>query len=432
VIAAESSRAGRLALPVKGNERRHGHPSLPRPARRAAVASSVIWSVACALLGAGGFAVIAAWPDPAGAAGGYRTRMRLQMGSLTEITVPDAQYGADAVSRAFGVVERLDAMLSTYKPDSEVMRLAREGALAVSPEFMDIADRSLHWWERTGGAFDPLLAPVIELWRQAAKAQVMPTPEALERARRLGDPALVRLDRAAGRITFAEPGMGFDFGAIGKGYAVDLAAESLHRDGVTEALVASGGSSHRLIGTPAETGCWELGVRHPEDAERAVAWVRMGEGGMATSAQAGQPITIAGQTLGHILDPRTGRPSQPDDAVWSATVVGPEATDADALSTAVVVMGASRGLALIESLPGFEALLVMKGASNEPEFRATPGLLRDGTLDGLPLFVHAPAGACRARGAARERPSALALAHIRPEDGHVAASRGPLLDGELR
>lgn len=225
--------------------------------------------------------------------------------------------------------------------------------------------------------------------------------------------------------------MGFDFGAIGKGYAVDQAVESLRRDGVTVALVASGGSSHRLIGLPKQLGCWELGIRHPEDSDRSVALLRMGEGGLATSAQSGQAIEIAGKRLGHIIDPRTGQPAEPADPVWSASVLGPEATAADALSTAVIVMGAARGLALIESLPGYEALLVLKGQGAAPEFRTTQGLRQEGTLDGLPLFVQASMTACFAREARRERLSALAWSFIRPEAGQRPAE-GPLLVGERR
>jgi thiamine biosynthesis lipoprotein len=362
------------------------------------------------------------------AATGFRTRMRLQMGSLTEITVPAGQYGAEAVDRAFGVIERLDALLSTYKPDSEVMRLARAGKLAVSPEFLDLALRSLEWSERSGGAFDPLLSPLLMLWREAVREQAVPAPEAIEAARRKSGPARIHIDRASGTIAFAEPGMGFDFGAIGKGYAMDLAGESLRRDGITVALLASGGSSHRLLGLPAPQDCWELGIRHPEDPERAVALLRMGEGGLATSAQTGQPLEIAGRRFGHILDPRTGSPAEPPDPVWSASVLGPEATGADALSTAVVVMGAARGLALIESLPGYEALLVLREPGGTPSFRATRGLRQAGMLEGLPLFVPEAVPDCFTRSAGGRAPGGPALTLNRPPGALARAPGGPSPD----
>jgi thiamine biosynthesis lipoprotein len=321
--------------------------------------------------------------------------MRLQMGSLTEITVPAAMYTPAAVSRAFDTIDRLDALLSTYKPDSEVSRLARSGSLRVSPEFMEIAARSIEWAERTEGAFNPMLGPVIALWRHAAETQRLPEPEVLEAARQLADFRRARLNAQSSTIAFPEAGMGFDFGAIGKGFAVDQAAESLRRDGVIVVLAASGGSSHRLIGLPPGQDCWELGIRHPEDAEQAVAILRMGEGGLATSAQSGQPLDIAGHRYGHILDPRTGWPAEPPDPLWSASVVGPEATGADALSTALVAMGAARAMALIESLPGFEALLIRRGETGSPAFTHSSGLRRAGTVEGLPVFVPAGASACR-------------------------------------
>ncbi|MCZ6750094.1 MAG: FAD:protein FMN transferase [SAR324 cluster bacterium] len=337
-----------------------------------------------ALLLAGALSLILA--DALGAQG-FRTRMRFQMGSLTEITVPDGQYSAQSVSRAFDVVDRLDRLLSTYKADSEVSRLAALGKLRVSPETMEIAEASLRLARITGGAFNPMLGPVIALWRQAEELGRLPSPEALEAARTLADFERVELDRAAGTIAFPVRGMGLNFGAIGKGFAVDKAAASLQRDGIRMALVTSGTSSHRLIGRPRGGACWELGIRHPGDAERAVTVLRLGPGGLATSAQSGRPREIGGRIYGHIVDPRTGRPAEPRSPVWSASVLAPTATDADALATALIVMEAADGMALVESLPRVEALLVRRNPDGSPRLVWSSGLTQRGTLDGLPLIV---------------------------------------------
>ncbi|MCH8884392.1 MAG: FAD:protein FMN transferase, partial [SAR324 cluster bacterium] len=128
--------------------------------------------------------------------------MRFQMGSLTEITVPDGQYSAQSVSRAFDVVDRLDRLLSTYKADSEVSRLAALGRLRVSPETMEIAEASLRLARLTGGAFNPMLGPVIALWRQAEELGRLPSPEALEAARTLADFERVELDRLLAESDF--------------------------------------------------------------------------------------------------------------------------------------------------------------------------------------------------------------------------------------
>ena len=113
--------------------------------------------------------------------------MRLQMGSFTEITVPAADYTHRAVSRAFDAVEALDRLLSTYRPESEVSRLAAAGRLAVSPEVLEITALAIRMARATGGAFNPALGPVIQLWRDAEARQVPPSPAELARARRSTD-----------------------------------------------------------------------------------------------------------------------------------------------------------------------------------------------------------------------------------------------------
>ena len=317
----------------------------------------------------------------------YRTRMRLQMGSFTEITVPAADYTHRAVSRAFDAVEALDRLLSTYRPESEVSRLAAAGRLAVSPEVLEITALAIRMARATGGAFNPALGPVIQLWRDAEARQVPPSPAELARARRSTDYERVLLQTEPDIIAFAEPGMALNFGAIGKGYALDKAAEVLLAEGIDSAMLASGGSSHRLLGHPLERPCWEMAIRHPEAPDRLVAFLLVGAGGMATSAQSGKQRVIQGRTYGHIIDARTGRPADPETPIWSATVWAPDAATADALATALIVMEAARGLELIETRAESEALIVRRAPDGSPFLQSTSGIVRRGELDDLPLYV---------------------------------------------
>lgn len=372
-------------------------PGRRRPTARAALVAAVLAGLAS--------------PPPARAQGEappMRTRMRLQMGSLTEITVPAGQYGTRVVSRAFDAIDRLDRLLSTYKPDSEVSRLNREGALAVSPETLEITRRALALAERTGGAFNPALGPLVQLWREAERRGRPPAPEALERARQRADFRRIRLEAERGRIVFGEPGMGLNFGAIGKGYALDRAAEVLADAGIDTAVLASGGSSHRLLGRPGTAQCWELGVRRPGQRSRLVGRLRLGPGGVATSSQSGRLRQIGGRTYGHILDPRTGYPAEPREPVWSATVLAPDAATADALATALVVMEPAAGLALIDEEPGVEALLVLRpaGERGSLRLRASAGLERAGRAAGLPVYRSAGGAGCRQSRALGGPPSA--------------------------
>jgi thiamine biosynthesis lipoprotein len=306
------------------------------------------------------------------------------------------------------VIERLDRLLSTYRDDSEVMQLARTGHLAVSPETLDIIQLARELSLRSGGAFDPLVAPLVALWKEGGQLNRVPAAEAIGRARLLLDWRDVVVNPRNSEVSFARPGMALDFGAIGKGYAVDRAAESLERDGIHIALVASGGSSHRLLGHP-PGGCWEIGIRHPEDADRTVAWLRLGAAGVGSHSIHGQGVDIGGKRYGHILDPATGYPAAPSDPLWSVTLIGAEATSADALGAAVVVLGAARGDALVQSVPGLQALLIVRGPDGAPEFHATPGLVEVGVMEGLPMFVLAGDPNCGRGASATARPTGPAF-----------------------
>jgi thiamine biosynthesis lipoprotein len=265
------------------------------------------------------------------------------------------------------------------------MQLERTGHLTVSPETLDIILLSRELSIGSGGAFDPLVAPLVALWKEGGRINRVPAPEAIERARLLLDWRDVEVNPRGSEITFARPGMALDFGAIGKGYAVDRAAESLERDGIEIALVASGGSSHRLLGHP-PGGCWEIGIRHPEDPERTVAWLRLGAAGVGSHSIHGQGVAIGGKRYGHILDPGTGYPAAPADPLWSVTLIGAEATTTDALGAAVVVLGARQGMALLRGFPGLQALFVLRAVDGTPYFDSTGGLRQNGWFEGLPLY----------------------------------------------
>jgi FAD:protein FMN transferase len=248
-----------------------------------------------------------------------------------------------AAQAGFDVFRRLDAMMSDYKPDSELSRLsdaAGTGPRPVSPELRAVLLESKRIAERTAGAFDVTIAPVVLLWRKARRERALPDPEALRKARALVGHA----DLIVGTETaeLRRPGMRLDLGGIAKGYACDQALAALAKEGVTRAYVDAGGGMSIGDPPPGRDG-WRIGMIG--DSRRVLL---LKNRGVATAGDLEQFVEIEGRRYSHIVDPATGL-GLSNRAM--ATVVAPTGFAADAVDTALCVLGPERGFAL----GGFEA-----------------------------------------------------------------------------
>lgn len=272
--------------------------------------------------------------------------------------------GADAaMAIARDAVEEVNAALSAFNPTSDVSRVnAKAGDGDFTPtrihfQTMMAASRRCH--EASGGAFNPAVGPLMEAWGffRGGSAHVFPpAAAAIDEARRLCDftQADMREDGAA-RLNL--PGMRLDFGAIAKGYGVDVAFERLIAAGCSNIIVNLGGNM-RCAGERPGGGPWRIAVRDPrgglDTATPGMLWL---DGGMAvaTSGNYEQYFELDGRRYTHIMDPRTGRPVS---GMAQVTVVARTATEADALSTACFVLGAEAGSALLTQYPGSGAMFV--------------------------------------------------------------------------
>lgn len=248
---------------------------------------------------------------------------RYVMGTFCGITA----YGpAEAVERAFAEIRRLDKVLSNYDEKSELSRLNRERAIEAGPDLLEFVRVSKKYSDESGGAFDVTVGPLVALWGfRGDKFRVPPDDEIAAALKKVGSRG-VRVE--GNRITLSE-GVEVDPGAIGKGIAVDRAADILKKAGITRALVDFGSSIVAL-------GTWEVGVRDPFDGRKAVGVVTLTDESLSTSGNYEKFFKSNGTTYCHILDPRTGRPVQ---GVASASIVAPTGTESDALSTATFVLG---------------------------------------------------------------------------------------------
>lgn len=284
---------------------------------------------------------------------------RMQMGTRVEITAEGKNRAlvAARVEAAFGEIDRLEALMSSFKPESEVSRINRAAgtaAVAVSPEVFEVIARSLEISRASGGAFDISFAPLGDLWKDSGVEPVrVPEPAAVAAKLKLVGWSRVRLDPAARTVFLPERGMEIGLGGIAKGYIVDQALKVLQVEGVDRALVAASGDM-RSFARPGQRA-WKVGIQDPARRDRLLGELEMSNQAVSTSGQYERFIVIAGRRYGHILDPHSGWPAA---GCRTVTVLAGEAWEADALATTAFVLGQARGMELLRSRPGVEGMIV--------------------------------------------------------------------------
>jgi len=285
-----------------------------------------------------------------------------------ELWLQDEQRGAEAIAEVMREMHRIDALMSTYKPESQLSQVNREAATSpvpVTPELFGLLHRSLLLSETTGGAFDITYASVGYMYDFRGRRH--PDSAQIDSALPNIDYHLVVMDPASGTIAFRRPGVRVDLGGIAKGYAVERGAAILREAGVHSGIVTAGGDS-RIVGDRLGKP-WVVGVRHPRRGREVVARIPLVDEAISTSGDYERYFEEDGVRYHHIISPSTGLSAS---EVHSVTIVGPDATMTDGLSTSVFVLGTQRGLALIETLAEYEAVIVDK----EGELHYSSGLVQ--------------------------------------------------------
>lgn len=260
-------------------------------------------------------------------------------------------------------VTELDRLLDRFSPDSDISRI-NAGAgqpVPVGDRTLDLLAQALDLAAETGGAFDPTVGPLADLWQigpagAAGEEESWRPPDPAEVARVLPlvDYRKLQLDPDRKVAQLVQPGMGLDVGGIAKGYAVDRVAALLKGWGIENALIDFGGDYY-VLGKHPEGRPWKLGIRHPRDPSQVMAVLAVQDCAVTTSGDYQRYRLYQGQRFSHLLDPFTGYPAR---ELTSVTVLAPSGVVADALATAVFVLGPEKGLALVEEWPGVEAVLV--------------------------------------------------------------------------
>jgi len=256
---------------------------------------------------------------------------------------------ADAAARAaFARIATLDQMMSDYRPDSELRRL--EGAWSqwsiVSRDLFAVLERALEIASATEGAFDPSVGPLVSVWREARRSGRMPQRAAIETAKARVGWRQIHLDPSRRAIRLVQPGMRLDLGGIAKGYILQEALRTLGAHDVTRALVDAGGDIVVGDAPPGRDG-WSIETTGADSAFRERA-ARLTNAALATSGPTAQFVEIDGVRYSHVIDPRTGVGLTND---VMARVIAEDAATADALATALTVVGPEGAPTLLAQFP---------------------------------------------------------------------------------
>jgi thiamine biosynthesis lipoprotein len=293
----------------------------------------------------------------------YRSAQGEAFGTTWNVTWKGDAASADEVSTM--IARRLatvDAQMSTWREDSELSLVRRAtGPVTVSRATADVVSAALALSAQTGGAFDPTVQPLMELWGfHGEPRDDMPAEQEIDAVRAQVGWGRVRVtDSVDGSPQVDAGGTALDLSAIAKGHAVDRVSEGLSEMSLADHLVEIGGEV-RALGDGRQGDGWRLGIETPQvgsvPGSALHAVVRLREGALATSGNYRNRYVVDGHELGHTMDPRTGRPAI--SSTLSASVVAPTCRTADGLATALMVMDPKEGLALVASVPGVEALIL--------------------------------------------------------------------------
>ncbi|MEO8053982.1 MAG: FAD:protein FMN transferase [Acidobacteriota bacterium] len=278
------------------------------------------------------------------------------------VSAPTRDLALDASEAAVRAVERAEALLSTWRDDTPLARLnaaAPGDQTPATPELFRLLKNLLEWSKRSGGAFDPTVAPLARVWGLRSGGRIPTAAELLE-ARRSTGPSLIAFRESSLSLSRLDPAAGIDEGAWGKGWALDRAAGAARGAGAASFVLDLGG---QVLASGEETA---VAVVHPRDRARTVATIRLRNASASTSGNSERGLVVNGRRVGHLLDPRTGDPA-PD--FGSVTVVAPTGLVADILATAMFVLGPKDGLALSERLRAegvaHEALYFFEGEEGQ-------------------------------------------------------------------
>jgi FAD:protein FMN transferase len=285
-------------------------------------------------------------------------RSQMLMGTLVWVSAvaPSEAEAQQAATAGLGEIRRLEEILSTWIPESELSRVnssAGRNAVAVSPETIDVLMKSIEMDRLTDGGFNIAIGPAVEAWNVSREGRI-PSEAELAAVRPLIILRNLQVDGVSGNVFLRVAGMRVDIGGIGKGYAADLAAGVMKQAGATAGVVAISGDI-KTFGRMPDGKRFLFGIQHPRKEGMLLGQLELEDEAVSTAGDYQRYFMKDGIRYHHILDPKTLQPARLSQSV---TVVAKEGVIADGLDTGIFVMGPEKGMALIESLKGVEGVIV--------------------------------------------------------------------------
>ena len=292
---------------------------------------------------------------------------KVVMNTIAKIiaVAPDEKTAQLSIDSAFEKIYRLEKLMNRYDPNSQlsqVSRLAAKEAVKIDKDLFDVLQQSVQYSKKTDGAFDITVGPLVDLWKNCAEANSMPTDKQLARVKKQIGYEKVILDANDFSVRFASRGVSLDLGAIAKGFAADKAVAEMKKAGAIGGLIDLGGQIG-CFGLTENKSKWIVGIQNPAKLQDShiIAKLALSDSAVATSGDYERFYKIGARRFSHIFNPATEKNA---DELISVTIIAANGTEADALATAVTVLGAQKGLQLIEKTPNTEAIII-KSAGKE-------------------------------------------------------------------
>ena len=291
------------------------------------------------------------------------------MGTFVQITL--TQQKDKLVDETAKKMQSLENELSVFKKGSEIKEINLSGKdkpVKVSKDVCEVIEKSLYYSKLTDGAFDITVSPLLKLWKfEGGKLKEIPSEEKINKAlesvgweniiltpERPARPDITS-GQAGGEVGFKKDGMSINLGGIAKGYIVDKAVAYLKKKGIKSALINAGGDVY-CFGKKDNGEPWSIGIQHPRKKKEIIGTLTLTDKATATSGDYEKFFILQGKRFSHIIDPQTGYPV--DNHIAQVTIVADTCVEADALATALMIMGKEKGLELIGKLPNTEAVII--------------------------------------------------------------------------
>lgn len=286
--------------------------------------------------------------------------------TIVDVTIISRDHPQNAIDTAFGAIKDVDRLMNLYNKDSEVANINKNATsfpIKISSDTFWVINKSIEFSELSKGAFDVSIEPLVELWGFGKGKNRIPLESELQKKMSLVNYNNIILNKSDSSIYLNKMGMKIDLGAIAVGYAVDKAVKNLKDIAIENALINAGGEIYAL-GSPPKKKAWKVGIQHPRRKNELLGTIDLKNKAISTSGDYENYFEENGKRYCHIINAKTG---QPVNGVMSVTVIADSTIDADALSTALMLMKPEEAIRLVKNLKNVECLIIT--GTNEKDMK---------------------------------------------------------------